>query len=151
MSITFSGGHEMERALKRISERAGANLEVGFFEGSTAGKDGKSAAEIAAYNEYGTETIPMRPFMLVTVRREQWRWGKLLGPALKNANFDGQQALEIIGQQIKGDIQETMREWDNPDNAPSTIKKKGFDDPLVDTGKLIDAVAFKTSKLGVIK
>ena len=36
-----------------------------------------------------------------------------------------------------------MIDWDNPKNAALTIKLKGFDDPLRETGRLIESVKAK--------
>jgi hypothetical protein len=137
---------KLTHKLRDIGKKAGAKLEIGFLEGSTAGDNGESAAEIAAYQEYGTSNIPARPFFSTCVNQNRKNWTTLLAPALKNAKFDGEKALDIIGNQAKGDLQETMREWDTPPNAPSTVKAKGFNDPLIDTGNLLDAVSFKVTK-----
>ena len=43
-------------------------------------------------------------------------------------------------------VRDSMNRFSHPANAPFTQKKKGFDDPLVETGKLPHAVGYKMKK-----
>ena len=42
--------------------------------------------------------------------------------------------MEAFGKQIVDDLRKGILAWGEPPNADSTKKKKGFNDPLVETG-----------------
>ena len=53
-----------------------------------------------------------------------------------------QGALEALGVFGKGLVQEKISTGDFEPNAPSTIRKKGSDKPLIDTGRLRQSVNY---------
>ena len=46
------------------------------------------------------------------------------------------QTLALLGEGVKGQIVETIQNFKQPANAPATVRKKGFDKPLIDRGTL---------------
>ena len=79
----------MEQLLNRVLAKTKdlPHLNVGFFEGATyphsngssAGNpypDGTPVAAVAAFNEFGTDRIPPRPFMRQTIAKNQAAWGE---------------------------------------------------------------------------
>ena len=56
--------------------------------------------------------------------------------AILRQNGDVRQTLALMGEGIKGQIAESIQNLHEPPNAPATIRKKGFDKPLIDTGTL---------------
>ena len=75
-------------------------------------------AKKALYNEFGTDKIPARPF----IRPEQ------------------------IGSKMVQNIKKAINNSDYPRNAVSTIKKKGFDFPLIETRDMYNSLTFRVSK-----
>jgi hypothetical protein len=143
------GGKKLNLALKSIEDKivnAGV-LRVGFLEKSTypATKKGPSlhVAQVAFWNEFGTTRIPARPFFRTTIQRQSTDWGDKLGKAVKATNYDGQKALALLGQSMRDDVENAIAQWSAPGNAPSTIKAKGFDKALVDTGTMQRAVDYE--------
>lgn len=57
-----------------------------------------------------------------------------------------QQALEEVARRAVSSIKKRMLAGVGPDNAPATIKRKGFDFPLFHLGKLVNAVSFRISR-----
>lgn len=108
---------------------------MGFLEGS---KDptGMSNAQKAFWNEFGTVRIPARPAFRTTIAQQSKSWGTKLGKAIKATNYDGQKALALLGQDMRDDLESSIAQWSAPPNAPSTIRRKGFDKPLVDKGDM---------------
>ena len=114
---------------------------IGFFEDSKY-EGGKPVAFVAMCNEYGLG-VPMRPFMrpalhenrskIIAELRSQYR------QALKN-NKNTMLVLEIMGEKVKGLVQEQIAIKVEPANAPSTIKRKGFNKPLIETGIMFASV-----------
>ncbi|MNQ84480.1 hypothetical protein D3C85_996100 [compost metagenome] len=108
-------------------------------------------AQVAQWNEEGSDTNPPRPFMRVG-----------FGGALKKGFYKSYftEAIERIssgqttfkqeytklGPMFVADMKEVIEEWDSPPNSPKTVEAKGFNDPLVWTGTLHDAVDFRIEK-----
>jgi len=75
----------------------------------------------------------------------------LKGILYKSLPIEGQ--LMKLGRKHKQIMQEVMRLklFPNPNNAQSTIRQKGRDDALIDTGKLIKSIKVKVQKVGILK
>ena len=80
-----------------------------------------------------TITIPARPFMRPTVAAHEQEWADAIAPLLKNANYDAAKALGQLGLVIHGNIVDSIQAVTSPPLAPSTVRRKGFDKPLIDT------------------
>lgn len=89
--------------------------------------------EVAAH----TITIPPRPFFRTTIKVGEKHWGADLGKALKDKDYDAVAALDLLGEQIEGELVKSIRGWTTPPNAKSTIAKKGFNDPLFGDGTML--------------
>lgn len=133
------GGDKFKAALKQaVDKAASGTVRVGIIESQTY-PDGESVAQVAYWNEYGTATIPARPFFRNTIAEKQGEWADKAAELLKQSD-DTNHALALIGEGVKGDIVETIQNFTEPPNADSTVKRKGFDKPLVDTGDLWRAI-----------
>ena len=108
----------------------------------TVGFTGINALK-ARVNEVGNprNNVPARPFMRAAIKRIRDGFRPLLadlyeglegGLTAENAAELGDYAAFIVSDTIKG--------WTQPPNAPSTIARKGFNDPLVETGEMRDSV-----------
>lgn len=89
--------------------------------------------------------IPPRRFLGIAYDRHHDEWAHLMaGGALKV--MDGKLSSEALGNQlgrrISNDIKKTIRDLHTPHNASLTVDRKGFDDPLQDTGKLIGSITW---------
>jgi hypothetical protein len=144
MKYSFSGGAEMEAKLKEIGAKLAkaGKVDVGFFETATY-PDGTLIATVAAMNEFGTKKAPPRPFFRGMISKESPGWGTLAAKAVMASGYDTSKALDMVGTVVKEELQESIRDFSTPGNAPSTIAKKGFDKPLVDTGVMLRSVNFE--------
>lgn len=118
-------------------------LRVGFIDEATY-PDGTPVAQVAFWDEYGTENSPPRPFFRETIKENQAEWVKSVGNLAKNGDTD--KALGLLGEQITGQIVQAITTFDDPPNAESTIKKKGFNAPLRDTMKMARSVGYEVSE-----
>ena len=125
---------------KQLKKQRG-KIEVGFFEGEKY-PDGKSVAEVAAFNEFGGGKTPPRPFMRTLVRNHRKIWRKILRDELAK-NEDAHISLATLAKYMVEDMKDYIKIWTYPPNAPSTIAKKGFNDPLVDTGRMMNSVDWR--------
>jgi len=126
-------------SLRAMSDGMASNktLKVGFLE-TAKYPDGEHVAQIAFDNEYGKGKIPPRPFFRIMINRESAGWGVLAARYLRRTNFNVDQSLGLLGETIKDQLQEQIRDYPNPPpNAPMTVAQKGFDKPLVDTGFML--------------
>jgi hypothetical protein len=64
---------------------------------------------------------------------------------LKSDNYDATKVLGQMGDRIKGQLQASIKALKSPANAPSTVRRKGFDQPLIDTGVMWNSVDYKVS------
>lgn len=85
-------------------------------------------------------TIPARPFFRNMIAAKSSGWGKSMAATMKKTDFDVNQTLGLTGELIRGQLQESIRDFTTPANARSTIAKKGFNHPLIDSGVMLNSV-----------
>jgi hypothetical protein len=155
---TLSGGKKLEAKLAEIAAALGSGshtLRVGFLE-KAAYPDGTSVAAVASYNEFGRTVavknargevagsyyqIP-RPFFRTMITAKSPTWGKSLAGVLKANNYHVDRSLKLMGEGIKGQLQESITKLVNPPLAQSTIDRKGFSKPLIDTSHMLNSVDY---------
>lgn len=128
-------GRILDKVFSKISSDV---VAVGIFDPENAKK--------AKYNEYGTSTIPARPFLttaLETNKREIAKKTRKLAmkSLLPFANVDAAEAE--LGEELAEMVKDSIRNGPWVPNAPSTIAKKGRNQPLIDTGEMLDSVTYK--------
>ena len=119
-------------------------VAVGFQRGKDPYSDGTDLVDVAAQNEFGTSDIPARPFM-----RQSWKNNdKAIKQVVKNVIAAVEQGQNIsgllnqVGVYGVGLVQDEIREGNFVPNAPATIKMKGSDRPLIDTGHMRQSVHY---------
>jgi hypothetical protein len=146
-SVSFSGGDKLTKRLKEIAKGVSqpAALKVGFLEGSTYPDDkGTPTAAVAAWQEFGTPTIPKRPFFRNMIQENSYRWGPNVGTALKSTDYDAVTALSLMGIELRDELQDSIREGDFAPLSPITVMLRGmkYNDPsLVVTGATVGEAA----------
>lgn len=137
------GGDKFENALKDLATRVAkpASVKIGFLEGARY-PDGTSVAMIAAINEYGAPSRgqPPRPFFRRMIDAKQGEWPSAIAGLLKANDLDAEKALDLAGAAIAGQLRQSIRDLVDPPLAASTIRRKGFAKPLVDTGHMLNSV-----------
>lgn len=128
----------LANALKKYSEM-NASVRVGVLENATY-PDGTPVAMVAFWNEYGTKTSPVRAFFRTTVSEQRKNW-VLSVKNLMKLHDDPKKVMGLMGEHMKGQIVQSINTWTDPPNAPYTIKKKGFDAPLRETGQLSRSIS----------
>ena len=140
---TFSGGAKLQMKLAELAAKVSKKgaVQVGFLEGSTY-PDGTPVPMVAAIDEFGAPSRgqPPRPYFRNMIAAKSPDWGDQLGKQLKNADYDAEIALGLMGKGIEGQLQDSINQFTSPGLADSTIKKKGFDKPLVDTSHMVNSV-----------
>jgi len=150
----LSGWKNLKKLLNQLDK---TQIETGFFPESRYGADNDNlqVAQVAAWQEFGTpfevgSHIPPRPFMRVDFKY------KMKSPDMRkhivsatNNILQGQavkQSLTPLAKQCQDVMVEAIDERDDPENADSTKRLKGFNDPLNEYGDMMDAVKAKITR-----
>lgn len=139
-------GRRYFRELQKMTE-----MEVRVcFQGDEKYEDGTTIAEVAAYNEFGSSDTPERPFMRQSFENHESELQAACDAAnrLVSSGGSADQALQQIGVVAKGLVQEEIVNGGFAPNAESTIKKKGSEQPLIDTGTMRQSVNFVVKRRG---
>lgn len=140
---SFRGGAKLEARLAEIARDLGrgAVLRVGFLENATY-PDGKPVAMIAAIQDFGAPAanIPPRPFFRNMIADKQREWPAAIAGLLRTNDLDPARTLDQAGFAIGGQLRQSIIDTNTPPLAPSTIRRKGFDKPLIETSHMINSV-----------
>lgn len=137
-----------QRTKSKIAKRAELPKEVKIVVGileDTEYPNGEKLFNVAADNIYGTEKIPPRNYIQASIKefkqasvdfKKNWlqRWKK---------NLETETAVSKFGHEAKTIEKANILTFRDPPNAPSTIKKKGFNNPLIETGLLFNSIDWK--------
>jgi hypothetical protein len=170
--VAIRGGQTFETALNQISSLVdeGGLLRVGFLENASYPQTPRAQLRqqyakrrakgnnrpikvtapaavnvptVAAWNEYGTGTAPPRPFFRTMIRNKAHEWGPALAIQLRMNNYNVDKSLRILGEGIAGQLRESIINTNAPPLAQSTIARKGFSKPLVDTAHMLMSVDYE--------
>ena len=118
---------------------------------SDAGEnEGVSIAEYAAFNEFGTRTIPERPFMRKTFDDNLANYNKLIERLFKGmlgGKLNAKMAFSILGQQTEDDMKNTIMTGSFTPNSAYTVAKKGSSRPLIDTGTMRNSIRYEVENV----
>lgn len=134
--INFKINIDDKGIFKELAKQSGT-LFVGFWEDTYP--DGTPVATVAARNEYGGGHTPPRPFMRYTAKSRAKKWRNIVRDKLPQY-MNVKKTLGDLGDVAQEDLMDVIRIWTRPPNAESTIKRKGKNDPLVDTGRMMKSV-----------
>lgn len=142
-------------ALKRViaKRKKIPEIAVGFPSSKTKSIEyptGESVIEVAAQNNFGVPGhIPRRPFM--SLAKEPTL--KKVRPIIKRGLIkvdENKETLENLAEGV-GNIavsqfKNTVVQLKTPPNSPRTIAEKKSDNPLVDTGLMVESLTFEIRK-----
>ena len=149
----LTGAPGLMKKLEEIAQRmGGGSVSVGFLEGATY-PDGTSVPAVAYWNEFGKMVqsqegnyfqLP-RPFFRQMIAKESPTWPRKMAKLAKATGYDGPRVLALMGEDIKGGLQESINSLDSPPLADSTVAAKGFSKPLIDTSHMINSVDYEVN------
>lgn len=171
-AVTKSSSKGLDAYVRQVNALDGHGVKVGI-QSDAGDEEGTSILDIAIYNEFGTETIPARPFIRDFAQKNE----KVLGMAMervaarveKGGSVDA--ALATLGEFAQQHQQAHVRaskSWAEP-NAKSTVQAKSrarkggsvisvpllrvqpstagislqSDVPLIDHGVLVNAIRWE--------
>jgi hypothetical protein len=141
-----------------IARMGGGSVSVGFLEGATY-PDGTPVAAVAFWDEFGSihrsegkdgtftlNVTPARPFFRTMIAKESPSWPGKLAAIAKATKFDGPRSLALMGTDIEGALKKSINDFTTPPNAPSTVKRKGFNKPLIDTSHMVNSTGYEVKE-----
>lgn len=140
---------------KNLMKGQSLAVKVGFFEDAIYGdeNDNLPVAQVAQWQEEGTENIPMRPFiragfMIKEIEKHKWITPQVIQwiDAVAKGRLTWTQLYNRLGPVFVQMMQKEIENWRIPMNAPLTVELKGFNDPLIDTGKMMDSVNYRLGR-----
>lgn len=141
--MELKGGDKLKAKLEEIARSmGGGSVRVGFLEDAKY-PDGTPVAAVAFWNEFGKVGQPPRPFFRQMIAKESGDWADVMASQAKATDFNGPVVLGRMGELIKGQLQQSINEFESPALSPKTIAKKGFEKPLIDTGHMLNSVAYE--------
>lgn len=153
ITIDTSGWDKIKKNLLQANSES---LNVGFFPESRYGpeNDNLPVSTVAMFMEEGDPVkYPPRPFIRMGFlpRLKTSEYVPVFQQAIKSV-LDGKatfkQAYTKLGPVMVKGLQNEIISWDTPPNSPQTIEAKGFNDPLINTGKMLESVDFKVERGG---
>jgi hypothetical protein len=133
--------------LKKI--RRSARVKVGIIgAAASADHDGVTNVEVGSFHEFGLG-VPRRSFIADYVDQNVGDIESHIRKAAKRvvkgkSTID--QALELLGIYIQGEIQQRMAAGIPPPLKQTTIDRKGSSTPLIDTGQLRSAITYEVER-----
>lgn len=148
MGAVVDRGFVLDALVPGLDMAGALTLKVGVMAGATNIETGRSVAEYAAYNEYGTQKIPARPFLRQTLDKNRERYLRGLSTELASG-MEPEMALRRLGEVMEGDIKAAIEGWTTPPNSPETVARKGGrDTPLRDTGSMLKSITHRVDAGG---
>ncbi|MEY1087317.1 hypothetical protein AB7160_00470 [Morganella morganii] len=137
---------KLEEALEKYMSGTAVTLRAGILEEAKY-PDGTQVAQVGYIQEYGAPEakIPPRPFFRAVINEGKQVWPAILASGVEHYQGDVKSALALLGEQIVGELSQSVRDWNSPPNAPATIAKKGFNKPLIDTGQMANSFSYEVS------
>jgi hypothetical protein len=144
-------GHDKEtpagrRLRQQLEQLSKLEVRVGFQHGKEKDKDtGADIADVAMWNELGTVHSPPRPFLRQSVDNNASRITAMCKAQLQRiikGEATAEEVLKQIGMMQKAFVQDTISSGQFTPNAPATVEKKDSDQPLIDTGHMMQSVDF---------
>jgi hypothetical protein len=149
---------DKDRGWKRIKAeidrtRRKPHVRVGIF-GAKAAADhgGTPNVVVATAHELGTSTVPERSYIRATVDQKRTQIAGLarrLAAAVVAGRLSRKHALDLLGQFVRGEMQQRISDGIPPPLKPETIARKTVrgkkgTTPLIRTGQLRSSIDYQT-------
>lgn len=132
-----------QKKLRRLNQSI--ILKAGFLAPAASYPDGAKVAHVAQYMEFGTNTIPARPFFRTAITRNKKKWRARLYKDIQK-DYNTLTAFKRLGVLIQADIRDSIKNGAYTPLKPYTIRRKGFDKPLIDTGIMLRSVDWEVRR-----
>lgn len=142
--------HGWKRILSETKSLTRQVIKVGIQSDAPPEPNGADMVTVAAVQEFGSpmHNIPSRPFMRTTADRTSATLPDLIEAQYTDliAGSTAHKMLVQIGGWYQMQMKVTLLTGPWTPNAPRTIRKKGSDTPLVDTGLLQMSIRYELAQ-----
>lgn len=135
---------DIDKLKKRF--KGASRVKVGLPKGSSPYPDGTSVIDVGFYNEFGTSTIPERPWLRTGIRKNLPKYKRINRDSLRKilrGSLTTEKALNQLGAIAAGDIKENITAIRKPPNKAATVRKKKSANPLMDNGHMRAQVTYE--------
>ena len=139
--------HGFDNIIRQALKLDGKGVKVGIRRGKGS-HDGTDMLDIAVYNHFGTASIPARPFVSDCAEKNAGQIQEAqrrLVYRVYQGSLSADGALAQLGAWYVNVQKGHILHGGWTPNAPATIKRKGSNRPLVDTGQLVNTVDWERS------
>lgn len=122
-----------------------ANVDVGWFENAKY-PNGESVAGVMAVHEFGNDKVVARPLLrqsAVKVEAKLPGWVARRTQDILDGKMTADEMKNRMGETLVATVSETLKEGKFEPNKESTVKRKGFNTPLVDSGNLGQSITHR--------
>lgn len=153
MAEVIKNGAGLDKKLADLAKNLanGAAVKVGFLEGNLYPDGGPPIAMVAAIQNFGSAArgIPARPFFTNMVKAGRTTWGDYLAHYLEKHDFDVKAALEEMGIQMVGELQQAITDTNSPPLSAITLMLRWMkvqDPDLKVTGSVVGEAAARVAR-----
>ena len=140
--VEVTGGQNFERRLAEIARAlgSGGSVKIGFLSSATY-PNGTPVAMVAAIHNWGGKW----PFFSKMIEDKHGEWPAAIAGLVRSTGYDVRKVLQLTGEGVAGQLRQQIVDTVTPPNAPSTVARKGFDKPLVDTAHMLNSVDYEVN------
>jgi hypothetical protein len=80
------------------------------------------------------------------IAKESPTWAPKMAKLAKATEYDGPKVLALMGEDIKGALQQSINDFTTPALKESTVEAKGFAKPLIDTSHMLNSIAYEVKE-----
>lgn len=155
MSVEITVNTKVWDNLKKSLTKASLeHINLGWLDGVAYGpeNDNLPVATVAMWMEKGDPAhYPPRPYFragfLPRLNTPEYKavFKSVIEGAL-SGKTSFTQAYQKLGPVLVRGLKKEIDDWSTPPNSPLTVERKGFNNPLIETGTMRDTVDFKIEK-----
>ena len=146
--ITRTDAGALARIVANVRSMGLNKVEVGLPSGGQHSDTSLSMHELGMVHEYGSPTrnIPARPFIAPPIKDNVEKYKSMMRDQALKLIFRRttlHNALSLVGEAGKADIQKYMLSANFAPLSAATIERKGSSKPLIDTGQMRNAITYE--------
>lgn len=146
--ITRTDAGALARIVANVRSMGLNKVEVGLPSGGQHSDTSLSMHELGMVHEYGSPTrnIPARPFIAPPIKDNVEKYKRMMRDQALKLIFRRttlHNALSLVGEAGKADIQKYMLSANFAPLSAATIERKGSSKPLIDTGQMRNAITYE--------
>lgn len=147
--ITIKNTKKWESIKKRLMAKANS-VEVGFINNATY-EDGTTVAQVAQWNEEGYinksgKYTPSRTFFRTALKHFMKDRFKHHSSKVRHV-AEGRLSWDALHKALAIDLKEAVRQsiidWKIPPNSSMTVALKGFNNPLIDSSRMLNSITYR--------